>query len=130
MIRAATVTRSGEAGVTAVAIRATAAGTADFAGVNGWPPGSYDAPGGQTLQHQRGHRLAGPRDRLEGGRRVRIAAPGDNLGDEAADVGAGQELVQFRLIGEVAEDGRVGPAPRQRVHRGDGQSQPGGPPAG
>jgi hypothetical protein len=42
----------------------------------------------------------------------------------------GQELVQIQLIGQLVEDGGVGAAPRQRVHRGDGQSQPGGPPVG
>jgi hypothetical protein len=42
----------------------------------------------------------------------------------------GQQLVQLRLAGQLIEEGRVGPAPRQRVHRGDGQGQPGGPPVG
>jgi hypothetical protein len=45
-------------------------------------------------------------------------------------VRTGEQLPQLRLIGQLVEDGRVGPAPRQRVHRGDGQGQAGGPPVG
>jgi len=43
---------------------------------------------------------------------------------------AGQQLVEFRLAGQLIEDDRGGPAPHQRVHRCDGQGQPGRPPVG
>src|SRR5436305_15112772 len=113
MICAAAAARSGEAGVTAVVTRAAAAriairDDAIFARASDWPPGSDGAPCGQALQDQCGHRLAGPRDRLEAGRTVRVAAPGDDLGDEPADVRAGQELLELGPIGQLVDDRRPG----------------------